>query len=95
MRFLPKLINKILPGNLVLLDVSRIPIKFDVEDWMKQIKETGIMFTEPNPSKPTKDDIRHLEWIHSRMVFIHKENPNYDYMLKFAEIIKRLKNDSI
>jgi hypothetical protein len=39
----------------------------------------------------TQQEILHLEWIHARMQFIHKENPNYDYMLKFAEIIKKLK----
>ena len=29
----------------------------------------------------------HLEWIYERLVEAHGENPNYDYMLKFKEII--------
>lgn len=32
-------------------------------------------------------DIKHLEWIYARMVEVHKENPHYDYMNKFREII--------
>ena len=30
---------------------------------------------------------QHLQFIYDRMIEIHKENPNYDYMLKFKEII--------
>ena len=30
---------------------------------------------------------QHLEWIYERLVEVHRENPNYDYMLKFKEII--------
>jgi len=29
----------------------------------------------------------HLEWIYNRLITIHGENPNYDYMLKFKEIL--------
>lgn len=33
---------------------------------------------------------QHLEWIYNRLIHIHGENPNYDYMLKFKEIINNL-----
>jgi hypothetical protein len=30
---------------------------------------------------------KHLEWIYNRLVSIHKENPNVDYMLRLRRII--------
>ena len=32
----------------------------------------------------------HLEWIYNRMIEVHKENPNYDYMIAFKKIIQSL-----
>ena len=32
-------------------------------------------------------DKQHLEWIYNRLVEIHNENPNVDYMLKLKKII--------
>ena len=32
-------------------------------------------------------NIEHLKWIYGRMVHVHKENENLDYMIKFREII--------
>ncbi len=32
-----------------------------------------------------------LQWIYNRMVNVHKENPNVDYMWKFKEIIDKMK----
>ena len=32
-------------------------------------------------------DIDHLKWIYERLIYVHKEDPYYDYMLKFKEII--------
>jgi len=34
-------------------------------------------------------DKEHLQWLYNRLVNIHGENPNYDYMLKFKEIIDK------
>jgi hypothetical protein len=43
--------------------------------------------------KKEQDDITtHLEWIYDRMKNVHNENENYDYMIKFREIIDDLKN---
>lgn len=33
------------------------------------------------------ENINHLEWIYYRLINVHKENPNVDYMLKFDDII--------
>lgn len=37
-----------------------------------------------------KDELNHIEWIYRRMVNIHNENENYDYMVKFKNIIEKL-----
>jgi len=37
-------------------------------------------------------DLEHLEWIYNRMIVVHKENPKYDYMLKFKEILQGQKH---
>ena len=34
-------------------------------------------------------DSEHLQWIHDRLVNLYDENPNYDYMVRFREIIKQ------
>ena len=40
------------------------------------------------------DDIKHLEWLYERMLFVHNENMNYDYMIKFREIINKNKKNT-
>ena len=35
----------------------------------------------------SQSDKKHLEWIYERLIGTHEENPDYDYMLKFKEII--------
>jgi hypothetical protein len=42
--------------------------------------------------KKKQENIIHLEWIYNRMKNVHNENENYDYMIKFREIIDDLKN---
>jgi hypothetical protein len=68
--------------------------EFDIEEWKRMSANQGLQLVEVEP-KITPEDILHLEWIYSRMHFIHKENPNYDYMRKFDSIIKKLKHDNI
>lgn len=38
-----------------------------------------------------QENVKHLEWIHHRLVHEHKERENVDYMIKFKEFIKQLK----
>lgn len=40
-------------------------------------------------------DRQHLQWIYDRMVEVHKENPNYDYMIKFRSILKALRKADV
>jgi hypothetical protein len=35
-------------------------------------------------------DKEFLTWISDRLVHVYKENPNYDYMLRFQRIIQRI-----
>ena len=36
-------------------------------------------------------DIKHLEWVYERMKYAHNENENYDYMIRFREILEALR----
>jgi len=38
------------------------------------------------------DEVIHLRWIYHRLVNVHGENKNYDYMLKLNKIIKKEEN---
>ena len=35
-------------------------------------------------------DVKHLQWLYDRMVNVHGENKDYDYMIKFKEIMEYL-----
>ena len=37
----------------------------------------------------TKDEIKHINWMYNRLTSVHKENPNFDYMIRFKEIIDK------
>lgn len=38
-------------------------------------------------------DIKHLEWLYERMKYLHNENENYDYMIRFREILEALRTN--
>lgn len=40
-------------------------------------------------------DIKHLEWVYERMKFVHNENENYDYMIRFREILEALRQPAV
>jgi hypothetical protein len=35
---------------------------------------------------------QHLNWVFDRLVEVHNENPNYDYMIRFRKIIDESEN---
>lgn len=39
-------------------------------------------------------DIKHLTWIYERLIHVHKENPNYDYMIRLKQIVDESKDSS-
>ena len=51
----------------------------------------SLNFIKPPIELPSNKEITHLQWIYDRMFNVHDENENYDYMLKFKEIIEQLK----
>jgi hypothetical protein len=40
-------------------------------------------------------DIKHLEWVYERMKCVHNENENYDYMIRFREILEALRKQDV
>ena len=40
-------------------------------------------------------DIKHLEWVYERMKYVHNENDNYDYMIRFREILEALRQPAV
>ncbi len=40
-------------------------------------------------------DKQFLSWLHARLVLVHKEDINYDYMLKFRSIIDIIPEDQL
>jgi hypothetical protein len=40
------------------------------------------------------EDLRHLRWIRNRLIKVHGENPNTDYMIKFKAILDGLRDES-
>ena len=41
----------------------------------------------------SEEDLKHLDWVYDRILNVHKENPNYDYIiLQFKSIIEQFKN---
>lgn len=41
----------------------------------------------------SEKDANHLEWLFERMVNVHGENPNYDYMIRFRKVIETFKKN--
>ncbi len=48
-------------------------------------------FDENISENISEDDIKHLTFIFDRLSIVHNENVHYDYMIKFKEIIDKLK----
>ena len=56
---------------------------------MSAINARNIIDLSESIELPSDKDITHLQWIYDKMSNFHNEN--YDYMLKFKEIIEQLK----
>lgn len=67
------------------------------EQFNDHITDVGNMVHEPLPEVHAPElveislDQQHLKWIFNRMVEIHGEKSNYDYMIKFQSIINNMK----
>lgn len=57
-------------------------------------ESVGLKGAPPPPPKPRKEKTKeqiHLKFLYDRLIHVHGENRNYDYMIKFKEIIDNLK----
>jgi hypothetical protein len=96
--------NKIKP--LSLLEVEELIYGYNVQTMAKQqtiIDEFNSEKSYVNGFNAHKEIVKdkllsiqlysnnnHLEWIYNRMIEVHGENPNYDYMITFKKIIQSL-----
>jgi hypothetical protein len=39
----------------------------------------------------TKEEVKHLMWLHDRIIYVYNENENTDYLIKMRKIINKLK----
>ena len=44
-------------------------------------------------SKKDMTDSEHLQWLHDRIVNVYGENQNVDFLIRFREIIKDIKDE--
>jgi hypothetical protein len=42
-----------------------------------------------------ESDIKHLEWIYNRMIHVHGEDKDFDYMIKFRNILDEMKSTKL
>lgn len=63
-------------------------IKFSFKTWVNQ-KWKFLHKTDTI----TQGDYAHLSWVYQRMAHQHDENENLDYMMKFKEILNKIKNN--
>lgn len=59
---------------------------------LKRIKELN-----PNPiiHKDINHTVRVLKFLEDRLIEVHKENPNCDYMIHFKSIIKEIEQEAL
>lgn len=41
-------------------------------------------------SKLTKEDVKHLNWLHGRIINVYGESENVDFLHKFREVISKV-----
>lgn len=56
------------------------------DDFISDIKKEAVA-----EEKQKEKDLKHLQWIYDTLVHVHKEDKNLDYMIRFKEIIKKLR----
>ena len=77
--------------NMKLYTTDQVIDIFEKYGNMSAINARNIIDLSESIELPSDKDITHLQWIYDRMSNVHGENENYDYMLKFKEIIEQLK----
>lgn len=65
---------------------------YHIPFWFKKLKN-NLFEVVDKPFDDNNEDIKHLEWMYERMKSVHNENENYDYMVKFREILDNLRKN--
>ena len=60
--------------------------------WTKDVHKKEITNKKKKEGIITVKDIDHLIWIHDRLIEVHKESRNTDYLIKMREIIEKIKS---
>jgi hypothetical protein len=58
---------------------------------IKWCEETSKLQHGQDKNMYSEEDFNHLEWVYNRLISVHNENPNYDYMIRLKNIIKEFK----
>jgi len=68
------------------------PYNYGINSDKKKAFIDGYNFAQQqNKNLYSEEDVNHLEWIYNRMINIHNENKNYDYIIRFKSIIEQFK----
>jgi len=67
-------------------EVKDRPI-INMSEWFKE----DLQGTREYDEKLSKAEFNHLLWVYDRLISVHKENINSDYMIQLASIIDKLK----
>jgi hypothetical protein len=62
-----------------------------VRDWEEYEDDERDFEIKQPKSILNKNDRKHLQFIFDRLEEVYNENPNYDYMIKFKEIINKIR----
>jgi len=81
------------PGNY-MCNCSTCKTQFQGDKRAVQCEPCAVKMVEKQKTaekEHKEDNYNHLDWMYNRMIHVHNENPNYDYMVKFKEIINKFK----
>jgi len=68
--------------------VTWVMMKMASAEVMRRIRNEFLQASPPTETVIiSKDDLNHLDWIYNRMLKIHQERDNVDYMIKFKQIL--------
>ena len=78
----------------VVYDYCPDPVaKYKLKDWLTQRLKS--LRPQPKKSEYITSHKEFFKWIYDRLVSVHKDNPNVDYMISFKKRIEELSFDNL